>query len=195
MRFERLRSKLDREREREKKKTYFGHSFESRSNANCEWMRVASDEQIASTWFATLKHVIRQSAELTSGYRERSGEGRRDDCEWKKRKRKQETEQRKHTYWQWIRWLTHFLKILWSRNALLLKGWLLSKWLWGYNVWNVLMMRRESSIDRSTRLPETKSICSINRLSIERNFFSFFPPSTFREAVSIVSPNSRRGDE
>lgn len=59
-------------------------------------MRMASDEQIASTWFATLKHVIRQSAELTSGYRERSEEGRRDDCERKKGKRKHETKQRKH---------------------------------------------------------------------------------------------------
>lgn len=57
-------------------------------------MRVASDEQIASTWFATLKHVIRRSAELTSGYRE---EGRRDDWEkGKKGKRKHETKQRKH---------------------------------------------------------------------------------------------------
>lgn len=60
-------------------------------------MRVASDEQIASTWFATLKHVIRRSAELTSGYRERSEEGRRDDWEkGKKGKRKHETKQRKH---------------------------------------------------------------------------------------------------
>lgn len=96
------------------------------SSEFCEWMRVTYGR---STWFAALKHVIRQPASSTSGYRKKRRKIKSPSTKTtllkknKMKSEKKEVEERyaggkteKQQCRKSIRGVAHFLKVLWSRT-------------------------------------------------------------------------------